>query len=128
MSTTEILAILVIISMIMIPIMGVISANATSDGMFVISLVLFIGFIFMLIISGTKLRYDYYKEVVNKQQEAIKLEEEAKQDVKDGYAVYVDCKEVDSTAVIFDWSTYKVTINDDTKTVYLEKISGNVVN
>lgn len=128
MSTTEILVILVIIATIMIPIMGVISANATSDGMFVISLVLFIGFIFMLIISGTKLRYDYYKEVVNKQQEAIKLEEEAKQDIKDGYTVYVDCKKVDSTAVNFDWSTYKVTINNDTKTVYLKKISGNIVN
>lgn len=125
MGTTEIL---VIIAMCVIPIAFVIVVNANSETVLVTFFILFIMSVIIFFVAGAKLKYDYYKEAVNKQQEAIKLEEEAKQDVKDGYAVYVDCKEVDSTAVIFDWSAYKVTINDDTKTVYLEKTSGNVVN
>lgn len=68
-----------------------------------------------------KLNHDICEELETEQREEIGLKEEAQQDIKDGYTVYVDCKKVDSKAVDFDWSTYKVDINDKTKTVYLEK-------
>lgn len=72
---------------------------------------------------------EFKEKLETEQREEIEeLKEEAQQDIKDGYTVYVDCKKVDSEAVDFDWSTYKVDINNKTKTVYLEKISGNVVN
>lgn len=54
-----------------------------------------------------------------------KLEQEARTDIAEGHDVYVDGTKVDSdevNAVIdFVFSTYKVHIDDDAKTVYLEK-------
>lgn len=54
-----------------------------------------------------------------------KLEQEARIDIAEGYDAYVDETKVDSdevNAVIdFVFSTYKVHIDDDAKTVYLEK-------
>lgn len=56
------------------------------------------------------------------------LSEKIHQAIDDGYTVYVDCKKVDKEAVNFNFKTYNIEINDKTKTVYLEKISGNVAN
>ena len=72
---------------------------------------------------------EFKEKLETEQREEIEeLKEEAQQDIKDGYTVYVDCKKVDSEAVDFDWSTYKVDINNKTKTVYLEKkVNGDYI-
>ena len=49
---------------------------------------------------------EFKEKLETEQREEIEeLKEEAQQDIKDGYTVYVDCKKVDSEAVDFDWST-----------------------